>query len=47
VLSLLADRNARERLDSRFEAIRRSLRQNTDEKAAAAIMPLLARGRVS
>jgi lipid-A-disaccharide synthase len=41
VVTLLRDRAARERLDSRFEAIRAVLRQNTDEKAASAIMPLL------
>jgi lipid-A-disaccharide synthase len=46
VLTLLRDRAARERLDTRFETIRAALRQNTDEKAASAIMPLLARAPV-
>jgi lipid-A-disaccharide synthase len=47
LLTLLKDRGARERLESRFEQIRATLRQNTEEKAAAAIMPLLARARTS
>jgi lipid-A-disaccharide synthase len=41
LVTLLRDRAARERLESRFEDIRAALRQNTDEKAATAIMPLL------
>jgi lipid-A-disaccharide synthase len=41
VVTLLRDRAARERLDRSFENIRTMLRQNTDEKAATAIMPLL------
>lgn len=45
LVTLLRDANARARLDERFEAIRSALRQNTEEKAAAAIMPLLARAR--
>ena len=47
VLLLVRDKSVRDRLDDQFERIRRSLRQNTDEKAAAAIMPLLAGGTVS
>jgi lipid-A-disaccharide synthase len=43
LLELMNDKAGREKLDSRFEAIRSALRQNTQEKAAAAIMPLLAR----
>ncbi len=43
LLTLLHDEDVRERLDERFEAMRRSLRQNTAEKAATAIMPLLSR----
>ena len=43
LLALIRDDTARLRLDERFEGMRRALRQNTDEKAAAAIMPLLAR----
>ena len=45
LLALLRDRSAREHLDSRFEEIRSALRQNTDEKAAAAVMPLLVRAQ--
>jgi hypothetical protein len=37
------DEEARSRLDDRFEAMRRALRQDTAEKAATAIMPLLSR----
>jgi lipid-A-disaccharide synthase len=44
LLVLLRDKTARAKLDERFEEIRTALRQNTEEKAAAAIMPLLARG---
>lgn len=47
LLALFADENARLRLDVRFEAIRSALRQNTHEKAAAALMPLLARVRAA
>jgi lipid-A-disaccharide synthase len=43
LVALMSDREAREKLDERFERIRSVLRQNTGEKAAAAIMPLLAR----
>jgi len=45
LLGLLSDKDARAKLDARFEAIRTALRQNTDEKAANAIMPLLSRVR--
>jgi lipid-A-disaccharide synthase len=47
LLALVRDRTVRERLDSRFERIRSTLRQNSDEKAAAAIMPLLEGQRTS
>ena len=47
LLELINDKTGREKLDSRFEAIRSALRQNTQEKAAAAIMPLLARARTA
>ena len=43
LVTLLHDKDARAKLDSRFEAIRFDLRQNTAEKAAAALMPLLRR----
>jgi lipid-A-disaccharide synthase len=43
LLALLHDKTGREKLEERFEGIRSALRQNTEEKAAAAIMPLLAR----
>jgi lipid-A-disaccharide synthase len=43
LLTLLSDEDVREKLESRFEAMRRALRQNTAEKAALAIMPLLSR----
>jgi lipid-A-disaccharide synthase len=43
LLTLLRDESVRETIDQRFEGMRRALAQNTDEKAAAAIMPLLAR----
>jgi lipid-A-disaccharide synthase len=43
LLTLLRDEDVRERLDGRYEAMRRALRQNTAEKAATAIMPLLSR----
>jgi lipid-A-disaccharide synthase len=45
LLALLRDKTARENLGERFEGIRSALRQNTEEKAPAAIMPLLARAR--
>ena len=45
LLTFLRDDELREKLDSRFEAMRRSLRQNTAEKAAAAVIPLLSRTR--
>lgn len=45
LLALLSDKDARANLDARFEAIRAALRQNTEEKAAAAVMPLLSRVR--
>jgi lipid-A-disaccharide synthase len=41
VMALLYDDDARKRLDGRFESIRSALRQNTAEKAAAALMPML------
>ena len=43
VIGMMRDDTARLKLDERFEGIRRALRQNTDQKAAAAIIPLLAR----
>ncbi|MGZ8228810.1 MAG: lipid-A-disaccharide synthase [Burkholderiales bacterium] len=43
LLGLLTDRDARTRMQTRFDGIRAALRQNTEEKATAAIMPLLAR----
>ena len=43
LLALLRDETVRVKLDRRFEEIRSALRQNTEEKAAAAIMPLLVR----
>lgn len=43
LLSLMRDEPARAKLDSHFEAIRTALRQDTEEKAAAAILPLLER----
>jgi lipid-A-disaccharide synthase len=45
LLTLLQDEDVREALDARFETMRRTLRQNTAEKAAAAIIPLLPRAR--
>jgi lipid-A-disaccharide synthase len=47
LLALLRDKSLRERLDGHFERIRDMLRQNTGEKAAAAIMPLLSRETLS
>ncbi|MDB5926269.1 MAG: lipid-A-disaccharide synthase [Betaproteobacteria bacterium] len=43
VKTLLYDKDARARLDTHFESMRHDLRQNTAEKAAAALMPLLSR----
>ncbi|MGZ5257302.1 MAG: lipid-A-disaccharide synthase [Burkholderiales bacterium] len=43
VKTLLYDKDARARLDSHFESMRHDLRQNTAEKAAAALIPLLSR----
>jgi lipid-A-disaccharide synthase len=43
VKTLLYDKDARARLDGHFESMRHDLRQNTAEKAAAALMPLLSR----
>jgi lipid-A-disaccharide synthase len=49
LLTLLRDEDVRETLDAKFEGMRRALRQNTAEKAAAAVIPLLSRsaGRTS
>jgi lipid-A-disaccharide synthase len=41
VLRFLRDRNAREALESRFEQISDSLRQNTAERVAQAVLPML------
>jgi lipid-A-disaccharide synthase len=43
VKTLLYDKDARARLDTHFESMRHDLRQNTAEKAAAALIPLLSR----
>ena len=43
LVDLMFDEAGRARLESRFEEIRTALRQNSGEKAAAAIVPLLAR----
>jgi lipid-A-disaccharide synthase len=43
LLTLMNDDEVREKLDGKYEAMRRALRQNTAEKAAAAVIPLLAR----
>jgi lipid-A-disaccharide synthase len=43
VKTLLYDKDARARLDTHFESMRHDLRQNTAEKAAAALLPLLSR----
>ena len=45
LLTLIQDDEVRGKLDERYEAMRRSLRQNTAEKAAQAVLPLLGRGR--
>jgi lipid-A-disaccharide synthase len=42
LMTLLYDKDARARLDRHFEAMRHDLRQNTAEKAAEVVMPLLA-----
>ena len=47
LVALVSDEDGRARLDARFEAIRIALRQNTEEKAAAAILPLLSRVRAA
>ena len=44
LVTLLYDEGARKRLDSCFEAIRSALRQNTAQKAAAALIPMLGPG---
>jgi lipid-A-disaccharide synthase len=43
VKTLLYDKDARQRLDTRFESMRHDLRQNTAEKAAAVLIPLMSR----
>lgn len=43
LVALLRDEDGRAKLDAHFESIRSVLRQNTEEKAAKAIMPLLSR----
>jgi lipid-A-disaccharide synthase len=43
VKKLLYDKDARARLEIHFESMRHDLRQNTAEKAAAALIPLLSR----
>ena len=45
LLALYADTDRRAALEARFEKMRLALRQNTEEKAAAAIMPLLSEVR--
>lgn len=45
LLALMHDAPGRARLDASFDAIRSALRQNTAEKAPAAIMPLLPRAK--
>jgi lipid-A-disaccharide synthase len=45
LLTLLRDEDVRDKLDERYESIRRALRQNTAEKAAQAVLPLLTRAR--
>jgi lipid-A-disaccharide synthase len=45
LLGLMRDAAGRAKLDASFEAIRSALRQNTAEKAPAAIMPLLPRAK--
>jgi lipid-A-disaccharide synthase len=47
LVTLLRDEDGRAELDERFESIRSVLRQNTEEKAAKAIMPLLSRARAT
>ncbi|MGE5525049.1 MAG: lipid-A-disaccharide synthase [Rhodospirillaceae bacterium] len=41
VLHFLRDKNAREQLDGRYEQIRESLRQNTVDRLAEAVLPML------
>jgi lipid-A-disaccharide synthase len=45
LVALYSDPAAKASLDARFERMRVALRQNTDEKAAAAVMPLLSQVR--
>lgn len=47
LVTLLREEDGRAKLDARFESIRSTLRQNTEEKAAQAIMPLLSRARAA
>jgi lipid-A-disaccharide synthase len=46
MLALYSDADERQSLDAHFEKMRVALRQNTQEKAAAAVMPLLSRARI-
>jgi lipid-A-disaccharide synthase len=41
VKTLLYDKDARAKLDTRFESMRHDLRQNTAEKASAVLIPLI------
>lgn len=45
LIGLMTDEGTRARLEGRFEQIRSTLRQNTAEKAAAAILPLIDRAQ--
>lgn len=47
MLALYSDADERASLEDHFEKMRMALRQNTQEKAAAAVMPLLSRARVA
>ena len=47
LVTLLRDEDGRAKLEARFESIRSALRQNTEEKAVQAIMPLLSRARAT
>jgi lipid-A-disaccharide synthase len=47
LLALMRNKSLREKLDGQFERIRSMLRQNTGDKAVAAIMPLLSREPLS
>ncbi len=47
MVALYSDADERASLDVHFERMRVALRQNTQEKAAAAVMPLLSRARVA